>query len=48
MPLYGKTHKKSSSLELVDQFSINMQIDGKGAGQPKMSWKTLTERDHCE
>ena len=26
-----------------------MQIEGKhGPGRPKMTWKTLTERDRCE
>ena len=42
---FGHAECSSGAIKTV----CNIQIDGKyGLGQSKMSWKTLTERDHCE
>ena len=45
LPWFGQVERSSGANKTV----CDMQIEGKcGPGWPKMTWKTLTERDHRE
>ena len=42
LPCFGHAEQSSEAIKTV----CDMQIEGKrGPGQPKMTWRTLTERD---